>query len=385
MKYVDSYEIFYNVIKMSTSQSGSSEQIMRLDDLFDVRGFSNKSGPKMFGLERKTTFGDYEPGDIEDLINSTVMPVSSSFFQSNKTSQTLNTTGGFQAEAMENVVISKGSSIQKVDNTTVSLQPGDYLCLYSVTAVYNGIIEFRYTVSGLSYGNEFFAAPIDSASTSSSGNMIQSLFSTPIVANLKILGTLFTSSALIQRQTLTIIQITDYNAIKGPPGPQGPQGPVGINDNFLYSKNGIFTNPILVNTEVDLTSSLGALSSTDINSLIFYDSINEVFKCDPLTTDFYHFLITLRISGNYSSNSNSEYTYELRRSDGVTVITSWQYLRFSNDPLIQTTAVILSTRVFPGGNDPFQIDGFKIFVKRLSGPTFTFDNVNNQSLIFDGK
>lgn len=371
---------------MSTSQSGSSEQIMRLDDLFDVRGFSNKSGPKMFGLERKTTLGDYEPGDIVDLINSTVMPVSSSFFQSNNPTQSLTAAGNFQAEAMENVVISKGSSIQKVNNTTVSLQPGDYLCLYSVTTVYSGVIEFRYQVSGLSYGNEFYASPTDGTSNSSSGNMIQSLFSTPVAANLKIYGTLFTNaSTLIQNQTLTIIQITDYNAIKGPPGPQGPQGPVGINDNFLYSKNGIFTNPILVNTEVDLTSSFGALSTTDINSLIFYDSINEVFKCDPLTTDFYHFLITLRISGNYSSNSNSEYTYELRRSDGVTVITSWQYLRFSNDPLIQTTAVILSTRVFPGGNDPFQIDGFKIFVKRLSGPSFTFDNVNNQSLIFDGK
>lgn len=372
---------------MSTSQSGSSEQIMRLDDLFDVRGFSNKSGPKMFGLDRKTTFGDYEPGDIEGLINSTVMPVSSSFFQSNKTTnQTLNTTGEFEAEAMENVVISKGSSIQKVDNTTVSLQPGDYLCFYNVSEVFNGLIEFEFDVTGLSYGNSFSTIPVDSNSKFSSGNMMQSLFSTPIAANLKISGILYTTTGTsIQKQTLTIIQITDYNAIKGPPGPQGPQGPVGINDNFLYSKNGIFTNPILVNTEVDLTSSLGALSTTDINSLIFYDSINEVFKCDPLTTDFYHFLITLRISGNYSSNSNSEYTYELRRSDGVTVITSWQYLRFSNDPLIRTTAVILSTRVFPGGNDPFQIDGFKIFVKRLSGPTFTFDNVNIQSLIFDGK
>jgi hypothetical protein len=321
----------------------------------------------MFGLERKTTLGDYEPGDIVDLINSTVVPVSSSFFQSNNTTgQTVNTTGDFLAEAMENVVLSKGSSIQKVNNTTISLQPG-----------------FKINVTGLSPGISFLASSININISNSSGNTIQRLISTPIAANLTIEGNLFTNiSALIQDQSLTIIQITDYDAIKGPPGPQGP---VGISDNFLYSKNGIFTNPILVNTEVDLTSSFGALSTTDINSLIFYDSINEVFKCDPLTTDFYHFLITLRISGNYSSNSNSEYTYELRRSDGVTVITSSQYLRFSNDPLIQTTVVILSTRVFPGGNDPFQTDGFKIFIKRLSGPAFTFDNVNNQSLIFDGK
>jgi hypothetical protein len=338
----------------------------------------------MFGLERKTTLGDYEPGDIVDLINSTVVPVSSSFFQSDKrTDQTVNTTGGFLAEAMENVVISKGSSIQKVNNTTVSLQPGDYLCFYSISTLINGVGKFKINVTGLSPGGSFLASSININISNSSGNTIQRLISTPIAANLTIEGNLYTNiSALIQDQSLTIIQITDYDAIKGPPGPQGP---VGISDNFLYSKNGIFTNPILVNTEVDLTSSFGALSTTDINSLIFYDSINEVFKCDPLTTDFYHFLITLRISGNYSSNSNSEYTYELRRSDGVTVITSSQYLRFSNDPLIQTTVVILSTRVFPGGNDPFQTDGFKIFIKRLSGPAFTFDNVNNQSLIFDGK
>jgi len=167
-------------------------------------------------------------------------------------------------------------------------------------------------------------------------------------------------------------------------GVYGPSGPVGENTSFYRIHKGVLSTPITVTSSLDITPLLGVLPSTSINDFISYDSVNEVFKCEENTTFFYSFLISLRISGDYAANQNSEYSFELRRADGVTVVTSSQFIRLSNSPLVNVTASVIPTRVFPGGADPFQLDGFKIFVNKISGPDFTFDAVNFQQISFDG-
>ena len=386
---------------MTTSISGSNDIVLSLDDLTDVSGFSSKNGTDMYGLERKSTFGNYEPGDIVDLINDTVSPVSSSFFQSRKiVNQVVVTASSFDCEVVEHIDNSKGSSIQKISDTTVSLQPGDYLCFYQVIGLIESPSSFRFNVSGVSAGIPFLAVPVNLNAGNSSGNFLHHLISTPTVVNVKVTGTSNAANLIIDGQLLTIIKINDHDLLQGPVGPTGPtgsNGPIGpigsigptgptgpSSSSFFFRKEGVLDAPVVVNSEVDLTASFGSLTTTGIDSLIFFDSLNNVFKCNPTTTNYYTFLITLRVSGSYTTSTNSEYVYELRRADGVEVITSRQYVRLNNDPLIKTTVMLLTTRVFPGGNDPYQTEGFKIFIKRLSGPEFSFDTVNDQQILFDG-
>lgn len=408
---------------MTTSISGTEFNRMTLDDLLDVEGFSNKPGTKAYGLKRKNIFGDYEPEDIVDLIGQIVPSTVPSFFCSKVSIQYGSNT--FLSEVGTNVTIQQGLSINKLSNTEVQLQPGNYLCLFHLelsTALKDVRVNIFLNNSRVS---SFAAVPVNYFSSLSSGNTAQTIIP---VTNTSTLTIRFTyndgeNSVYISNQILSIIKLDDYSTmqgpqgpvgpvgpqgiqgiegpegpqglqgpvgpqgpqgIQGPQGPQGPVGPQGPTTNFFFRHSGILSAPVEVVTEIDLTTLFGPLPSTSIDSKISYDGVDEVFRCIPSTTFFYPFLITLRISGTFASNLDSEYVFELRRADGIQVITSFQYIRLNNDPLVNVTVMILTTRVFPGGNDPFQTDGFKIFIKRLSGPSFTFDAVNNQAILFDG-
>jgi hypothetical protein len=107
-----------------------------------------------------------------------------------------------------------------------------------------------------------------------------------------------------------------------------------------------------------------------------------VYKCDPTTTFFYSFIVTIRISGSYVNNIDSEYQYEIRRANGVTPVTSVQYVRLNNNPLVNVTVAIITTRVFPGGADPYQTEGFTIFVTKNNGPDFVIENLT-QEIVFE--
>jgi hypothetical protein len=50
---------------------------------------------------------------------------------------------------------------------------------------------------------------------------------------------------------------------------------------------------------------------------------------------------------------------------------------------IARTVAVIPTRVFPGGADPYQTDGFKVFMVKTNGSDFILDNVNNQEIVFE--
>ena len=145
----------------------------------------------------------------------------------------------------------------------------------------------------------------------------------------------------------------------------------------------MLSSPVIVtSTPLDLTPIYGALATTSFSPLVTYDSVNEVFKCDATTTFFYSFFVNIRISGDFSSTSRAELIFSIRRPDGVTEVTSVGFVRIGSS-FTERTAAIIPTRVFPGGADNYQIDGFKIYIVSEIGPNFEFDTVNNQELIFE--
>ncbi|MGL5356970.1 MAG: collagen-like exosporium glycoprotein BclA1, partial [Cetobacterium sp.] len=172
----------------------------------------------------------------------------------------------------------------------------------------------------------------------------------------------------------------------GNTGPIGPVGATGPGFNFLYRNRGILSSPITItSTPVNLTPILGVLPVTVYNPLVSYDSGNGVYKCSNTTTAFYSFFINIRISGTFASNTDSVFTFSIRRPDGVTVITSTDLFKFNggSSSFINKTVAVLPTRVFEGGADPYQTDGFKIYVEKVLGSNFTLDNVNVQEIIFE--
>lgn len=92
--------------------------------------------------------------------------------------------------------------------------------------------------------------------------------------------------------------------------------------------------------------------------------------------------MNIRVSGTFASNNESELSFSIRRPDG-TEITSVELIRFSSGALVSKTVAVIPTRVFPGGADPYQVDGFKIYAVKVSGSNFTFDTTNNQEIVFE--
>ena len=125
------------------------------------------------------------------------------------------------------------------------------------------------------------------------------------------------------------------------------------------------------------------MTTTSFDPLVTYDSINQVYKCDPTTTFFYSFFVNIRTSGTFASNNECELSFSIRRPDGTTEITSVELVRINSSDFISKTVAVIPTRVFPGGSDPYQLDGFKIFVVKESGPNFTLDATNNQEIVFE--
>jgi hypothetical protein len=136
-------------------------------------------------------------------------------------------------------------------------------------------------------------------------------------------------------------------------------------------------------TPIDLTPIYGALATTSFSPLVTYDSINQVYKSDPTTTNFYSFFVNIRISGEFASNQRSELSFSIRRPDGVTVITSVELVKITTRFFVSKTVAVIPTRVFPGGADSYQTEGFKIYVVKTAGVDFTFDATNDQEIVFE--
>lgn len=130
-------------------------------------------------------------------------------------------------------------------------------------------------------------------------------------------------------------------------------------------------------TATNITSIIGGLTaSTRGNALVFYDSINARFLCDPSTTAFYKFYIAWRLSGTITGGggTTSEYEFYLTRGDGVTLLPVRKTVaRPGGAATTYTTEniFVLEPRVFAGGADNFQLTGptggFMVWVRKTAG------------------
>jgi hypothetical protein len=76
-------------------------------------------------------------------------------------------------------------------------------------------------------------------------------------------------------------------------------------------------------------------------------------------------------------------SFSIRRPNGVTEVTSVQLIRINTGAFISKTAAVIPTRVFPGGADLYQTNGFKIYAVKNTGSDFTFDTTNTQEIVFE--
>ena len=93
--------------------------------------------------------------------------------------------------------------------------------------------------------------------------------------------------------------------------------------------------------------------------------------------------MNIRISGTFGSNNTCVLSFSIRRPDDVTEITSVELVRISSGGFLEKTVAVIPTRVFPGGGDPYQTEGFKIYAVKINGPNFTLDTTNNQEIVFE--
>ena len=174
----------------------------------------------------------------------------------------------------------------------------------------------------------------------------------------------------------------------GPPGstgPTGPPGPAGLNSvNFFYMLKGFLPEAIRIRRgeSVDMTNIFGSLTSTEFNPLITYDSKAEVFKASGTTDFFYSFFVNIRISCIFDAEEQSEISFSLRQIDG-TQITSVEYPTIRSSPFISKTVAVIPTRVFAGGSDLYQTEGFKVFATVNFGPDLELETRNPQEIIFE--
>jgi hypothetical protein len=168
----------------------------------------------------------------------------------------------------------------------------------------------------------------------------------------------------------------------GPEGPIGPTGLPGANVSFFWRNRGVLPQLTTIRaTAVDLTRVFGSLPNISVNSLVTYDNVSGTYKASLSTNTFYPILITLRITGRFINNENSTVTFSLRRGDTNAEITTVDYSKGYGPAFTVLTVLstlVIPTRVFPGGADPFQIAGFKIFAQRTLGSDFELLNANGE-------
>ena len=144
---------------------------------------------------------------------------------------------------------------------------------------------------------------------------------------------------------------------------------------WLTRHRGTLASPITISsTPVDLTSVLGNLTLTSENGIITYDAVNNVFKADANTTSYYAFDVVIRLTGTVQGGGTSSFIFELRRPDNVTIITS-DYSRIGGTGnLLNTQVSAIDTRVFSGGTDNYQTQGFRIFGRKVDGNNLILSN-----------
>ena len=150
------------------------------------------------------------------------------------------------------------------------------------------------------------------------------------------------------------------------------------------------TESFQVNTvPTDITGRIisGANTRTENTPPVIFDSVNGLLKVDPSTVYPYSFIIQFRFTMRMSGAQTRRLYIQIRRPDGVTIIDSFPF-DFGSDigngvPFF--LSAVLQTRIFSGGLDPFQTQGFKIFLVSDPVDSFTFDpaDTNNFQINFE--
>lgn len=182
-----------------------------------------------------------------------------------------------------------------------------------------------------------------------------------------------------------IVNISNTNNVIGKTLGITSTGDVGIieEQSSLVRFEGNVTQTVST-TLVDLTPLLGPLTSIFENqNFVTYDSVNQVFKADATTTNYYTLSILLKISGTITVSGTNDHYSEvyLTRPNGNVIATSI-FSRSKSAPTAFTEieAYGQDTFVFSGGLDPFQVDGFKLQAKVVGGNDL--DITGNQDLRF---
>lgn len=130
----------------------------------------------------------------------------------------------------------------------------------------------------------------------------------------------------------------------------------------------------ITNSLTDLTGYLGSFIKTnqppEATFISYEDTVTPVFKFTPNTSHYLGINIELALSGSVAiqGSNSSESELLITRPNGE-IIRRVEYSRVADSPTTFTKLSMfsLSSFIFEGGVDPFQVDGFKIQLQTTAG------------------
>lgn len=142
-------------------------------------------------------------------------------------------------------------------------------------------------------------------------------------------------------------------------------------------------------TATDITARIlaGVPQSTEYSPPIIFDTANGVIKVDPSTTYSYPFSIQFRFIMRISGAQTRRLYIQIRRPNGTTIVDSFPF-DFGSDIATNTPfflSSVLQTRIFSGGTDLYQTQGFKVFLVSDPIDNFSFNpaDTNNFQVNFE--
>jgi hypothetical protein len=121
---------------------------------------------------------------------------------------------------------------------------------------------------------------------------------------------------------------------------------------------------------------------------LIYNSATNVISIDPTTNYFYSFSLRVRLNIRLTYSNTGIFFFELRRANNVTIVDTYILTIPTGVGSVNTPTFFsfeINTRIFSGGTDLFQTEGFTLYFYGTAGDTATFagtDGINFQ-MIFE--
>lgn len=121
---------------------------------------------------------------------------------------------------------------------------------------------------------------------------------------------------------------------------------------------------------------------------LIYNSVTNVISVDPTTNYFYSFSLRIRLNIRLTYSNTGIFFFELRRANNVTIVDTYILTIPTGVGSVNTPTFFsfeINTRIFSGGTDLFQTEGFTLYFYGTPGDTATFagtDGINFQ-MIFE--